>query len=109
MKFVGKQGIWHLIDETAPEAACVIATLRNEVEVVALREFCRYSLQTPDRIPEHFLIRHRGADYTVTPLGAPGEKLTLIIRANGFSSTVATEFRMPGQGGVQAGESFGPT
>ncbi len=98
MKFVHQNGVWLLIDELAPREACVIATLRNEVEVLALREFCQLTLQAPDHIPEHFLIRHKGADYTVTPLGAPGEKLALIITGNGYSSTVETEFAMPGRG-----------
>lgn len=98
MQFVQRDGVWLLIDETAPADACVIATLRSEVEVLALREFCQCFLQAPDGVPEHFSIRHRGADYTVTPLGAPGEKLALVIRGDGYSSTVATEFAMPDPG-----------
>jgi hypothetical protein len=65
--------------------------------VLALSEFCKRMLRDPDKIPEHFPIRHKGADYTVTPLGAPGEKLALAIRGNGHSSTVATQFAMPVQ------------
>jgi hypothetical protein len=99
MKFVRGQGVWHLIDENAPKEACVIATLRNEVEVLALREFCQLTLQAPDHIPEHFPIRYQGVDYVVTPLGAPGEKLALIISGDGFSSTVATQFMMPSNEG----------
>ncbi len=97
MKFVQREGDWQLIDENAPADACVIATLRSEVEVVALGEFCKFYLQSPDRVPEHFTVRHKGAEYTVTPLGAPGEKLALVIRGEGYSSTVATQFAMSGR------------
>ena len=94
MKFVQRDGGWLLIDEKAPQEACVIATLRSEIEVLALREFCSLTLRAADRIPEHFAIRYREADYTVTPLGAPGEKLSLIIRGKEYTSTVETEFMM---------------
>jgi hypothetical protein len=94
VQFVQRKDVWLLIDETAPEDACVIATLRDEVELLALREFCLFYLR--GRVPEHFPIRHGVADYTVTPLGAPGEKLSLIICGEGYASTVATEFAMPG-------------
>jgi hypothetical protein len=95
VQFVRRKDVWLLIDENAPEQACVIATLRDEIELLALREFCQFYLQ--GRVPEHFPIRHGSADYTVTPLGAPGEKLALVIRGDGYSSSVATEFRMAGQ------------
>jgi hypothetical protein len=98
MKLVQRDSVWLLIDETAPEEACVIATLQGEVEVLALREFCRLYLRGDDRIPEHFAIKYRGADYRVTPLGAVGEKLSLVICGNGYASTVATEFAMPDKG-----------
>lgn len=98
MKFVQEQGVWHLIDETTPERAFVIATLRNELEVLALREFCQLTLRDHEHTPEHFQIRYKETEYTVTPLGSPGEKLALSIVGNGFSSLVSTEFMMPGKG-----------
>lgn len=95
MRFVQRGSDWLLIDENAPVDACVIAVLRSKVEVVALNEFCKLTLTNPEHIPEHYPIRFEGADYTVTPLGAPGEKLTLVISGNGRSSAVVTEFAMP--------------
>src|SRR5687767_7686341 len=99
MKFVRGNGVWQLVDEHAPASACVIATLRNEVEVLALSYFCQLYLQAAERVPEHFSVRHQGADYTVTPLGSPGEKLALVIRGEGFSSTVTTEFELAHRSG----------
>lgn len=96
MKFVQGDSVWQLIDEAAPAGANVIATLRSEVEVLALGEFCQFYLR--GSVPEHFPVRHNGNDYTVTPLGAPGEKLALVIRGDALSSTVATEFRMADSG-----------
>jgi len=63
-----------------------------------LAELCKLTLSDPDRIPEHFPVSHKGSVYTVTPLGPPGEKLSLVIRGGEYSSTVATEFRMPHTG-----------
>jgi hypothetical protein len=96
MKFEQRGNDWLLIDENAPEGADVIAVLRSEVELVALSRFCQLYLQAPDRVPEHFTVSHKGADFTVTPLGAPGEKLALVIRGDGFSSTIPTEFAVTG-------------
>src|SRR5262249_23204993 len=98
MKFVQGEGVWQLIDETAPRGARGLATLRSGGRWLTRREFCQFYLQAADRIPEHLPIRHGGADYTVTPLGAPGEKLALVIRGDGYSSTVATQFDVPGTG-----------
>jgi hypothetical protein len=97
MRFVQGEGVWHLVDEHAPADACIIATLRSEVEVLALSEFCRRYLHRADEVPEHFPVTYRGVTYLVTPLGAPGEKLELAIRGGGHSSTVKTEFAMPGE------------
>lgn len=91
MQFVQRDGVWFLVDGTDR----AIATLRNEIEVLALAEFCKITLMEPGRIPEHFPISHKGAGYTVTPLGAPGEKLSLVISGEKYSSTVKTEFAMP--------------
>ena len=46
-----------------------MAMVRNEVEVLALREFYQLSLQALDHMPEHFPICYKGADYTVPPSG----------------------------------------
>ncbi len=95
MQFVQQDGVWLLVDGPDPNHRRVIATLRDEIEVLALSEFCKLTLSAPDRIPEHFPVIHKGTAYTVTPLGSPGEKLALVIRGDGHSSTVATEFAMP--------------
>jgi hypothetical protein len=94
MRLVQRGDVWLLIDEAAPESACVIAVMRDEVEVLALHEFCRAYLQRPGGVPERFTVRCGDAEYTVTPLGTPGEKLSLVIRGEGYSSTLGTEFRM---------------
>lgn len=95
MEFVQQDGVWLLVDGPNPASRLVLATLRDEIEVIALAEFCKLTLAAPDRIPEHFSVSHKGAGYTVTPLGSPGEKLSLVITGGGTSATIATEFTVP--------------
>ena len=95
MQFVQENGVWLLVTNAETGKRRIIAELRSEIEVVALSEFCRLTLSAHDRIPEHFSVTYEGVDYTVTPLGAPGEKLDLVIRGRDHSSTVATEFVLP--------------
>jgi hypothetical protein len=97
MRLVQENDRWLLIDETSPGGR-VIATLRDRVEVVAFAEYAKLTLSAPRKIPEHFRIRHDGAEYTVTPIGSPGERLSLVISGARYSATVATEFRMPRAG-----------
>jgi hypothetical protein len=92
MRFVQQEGVWLLVG--GPDDNRVIATLRNETEVLALAEFCKLTLTVLGRVPEHFSISHNGIIYTVTPLGAPGEKLSLVIAGASYSATVQTEFTM---------------
>jgi hypothetical protein len=94
MRFVQREGVWDLVEDGDPAGVRVIATLKNEVEVLALHEFSQRFLVSPRRVPEHFQISHKGTDYTVTPLGAAGEKLALVVAGSGFSSTIATAFTL---------------
>ena len=95
MRFEKEGDLWLLV---SGEPRQVIATIRSEVEVVALAEFCKLILSDPSKVPEHFLIRHNGTEYVVTPLGAPGEKLSLVVSGGENSSSIVTEFVVPESG-----------
>jgi hypothetical protein len=87
MRFVKGEGAWHLVDDESR----VLATLRDEVEVLALREFCVFFVADDARVPERFQVEHGGRRYVVTPLGGPGEPLTLVIAGpEEWRSTVQT-------------------
>jgi hypothetical protein len=93
VKFVRRQGVWHLIDEQAPPEACVIATLRSEVEVKALKKFCELWVSDPTRALAGFEILHNGKRFEVSVAG--GEKLDLrLLGEDGSATTVETEFAL---------------
>src|SRR5258705_10998761 len=79
MKFVAGQGVWHLVDEIARDCTRVIATLNDEVEILALRKFCDLYLNNSDNLPSQFEIQHQGKPYKVYFLANPGQKLTLHV------------------------------
>jgi hypothetical protein len=109
MQFVQKGGCWLLVDESAPEHACVIATLRSAVEVLALRTFCEHFLA--GQAPGAFHITHENTEYTVTPLQDRGGKLSLrVAGGNGWLGRIETEFALPqspleGQAGQRGSSS----
>ena len=76
MRFVQRQGIWHLIDENAPQGANVIATMRNDVEILVLKRFCEEFLRGSGPPPGEFEVRHGGRCYRVAPLQGPGGRLS---------------------------------
>jgi len=87
MRFEQREDGWALVDGDSR----LLATLRSEVEVLALREFCTRFVERPGSVPEHFTIAFRGLRYTVTPLGGQGEHLTLLITApDGVRSRIDT-------------------
>jgi hypothetical protein len=92
MKFVQRSGVWHLIDENSPDQSGVLATLKNDAEILALKKFCEYYSEAGARgVPEHLAFEHQGIQYTVTPVGALGEKLRLIlIGSDGTSGSIET-------------------
>lgn len=93
MRFIRVEGGWQLVDEGAAEGARVIAFLKSEVEAAALLSFCEQYLADPRRVPEHFTVAHEGQWYTVTPLGGPGEPLTLLVgREGGVPARITTTF-----------------
>lgn len=92
MKFVTGQGVWHLIDDSSSSSPLVIATLKSEVEVLALGKFCELFLAAPENLPSQFEVRYEGKSYTAYFLGEKGEKLTLHLTSEGQSvTTISTE------------------
>jgi hypothetical protein len=90
MKFIEANGEWHLVAHTG----LIIASLKSEVEVLALRAFCERYFTAPARLPEHFWVERHGERYCVTPLGGPGEKLAIVVSGPGVSRTIATAFEL---------------
>jgi hypothetical protein len=92
-RFVQKQAVWHLVEESRPNV--VIATLKNDVEILALREFCEHYAMGSEKTPQRFRIECRGKAYTVTPIRSNGERLTLLISGSGGESyRLETEFTL---------------
>lgn len=94
MKLVKSGTEWHLIDEDAPPDACVIATLRDDVEAAALKRFCeRYLDETGADPGGPFSVEHAGHSYTVFAESRKGKKLILrIVGTDGAEAFVRTEF-----------------
>lgn len=92
MKFVRDQGVWHLIDENAPQHACVIATLRTEVEILAIKMLCEHYLAEPTRLPDPFSIQHDGNFFNVVPARQAGRVILHITGEDGTASSLETEF-----------------
>ena len=89
----GAEGVWLLIDETAPPDACVIATVRGAVEVLALKGLCEARLQSPGPLTS-FAFAFEDREYRVTPFPDRGGRLSLRIDgSDGSLSRVETEFR----------------
>jgi hypothetical protein len=95
MRFIQRQGVWHLIDENAPEEACVIATLRNEAEVLALKGFCERYLGGDGHQLGEFEVWHAGQRYRVRSFSGAGGKLVLEVEGeDGTRSRVDTQFSL---------------
>jgi hypothetical protein len=91
MRFVQSGEGWQLVDDQSR----VLATLRSEVEVLALKQFCVHFVANSATVPEHFVVVLRGQRHVVTPLGGPGENLTLLITGpEGLRVTVETGLRL---------------
>ena len=89
-------GVCHLIDETAPADANLIAVIRGPVEVLAVKALCENMLR-PGGLPAEFGFTHEGRSYLVTPFSDRDGRLSLRIDGNdGSLSRVETEFRWPG-------------
>ena len=65
----GDGGVWHLIDETAPPSANLIAVLRGPVEILAGKGLCEVMLR-PESVSAEFEFRHEGLLCRVTPATA---------------------------------------
>lgn len=95
MQFVMADGVWNLIDETAPPDANVIAVLRGLVEILAVKALCEHKL-LPGGVPVEFAFTHDGHSYRVTPYSDRGKRLSLRIDGDdGSLLRVETEFRWP--------------
>jgi hypothetical protein len=92
MRFIRGEGFWQLVTGDAPAETRVIATLRTELEVLALTRFCEHYLADPGALPSRFEIEYQGRTYRVYFLGGSGEKLTLHIDGGGEVLSVVTEF-----------------
>jgi len=96
MKLVPAGGVWHLIDETAPADANLIAVLRGPVEVLAIKGLCEAMLR-PGGLPAEFGFTHEEHSYRATPFSDREGRLSLRIDGNdGSLSRVETEFRWAG-------------
>lgn len=92
MQIVPAGGVWHLIDETAPADANLIAVIRGPVEVLAIKALCEHMLQ-PGGLPAEFTFTHETRAYRVTPFSDRGDRLSLRINGDdGSLSRVETEF-----------------
>lgn len=93
MRFERRSGdVWLLIDEAAPPDACVIATVRGSIEVLALKGLCEVYLASTGQF-EPFEFTHEGHRYRATPFSDRGGKLSLRIDgSDGTLSRVETEF-----------------
>ena len=90
MRFVPEAGVWHLVEDDHA-GVLVLATLRTEIELLALKTFCTHFAADPLKVPEHFTVGQSGRQYRVTPLGADGEPLRIVIRADdGQVTTIET-------------------
>ena len=96
MKFIPvPDGVCHLIDETAPVDANLIAVLRDSVEILAVKALCEAMLG-PGGMPAGFDFTHDGRQYRVTPFSDRGGRLSLRIDGDdGSLSRVETEFVWP--------------
>jgi hypothetical protein len=93
MRFVQRQGVWHLINENVPHGANVIATLRNDVEILVLKRFCEQFLEGSGVPPGEFEVRHSGKCYRVIPVQDRGGKLAFEIKGDdGSLARIDTEF-----------------
>jgi hypothetical protein len=97
MRFVQEsEGVWLLIDETAPSHACLIATVRGPVEALALKGLCEARLANRELL-QPFDVTFEGQSYRVTPFDDRGGRLSLRIEGeDGSLSRVETEFQHPG-------------
>jgi len=92
MQIIPAAGVWHLIDESAPPDANLIAVLRGPVEILAVRSLCEHMLR-PDGVPAEFSFTHDGKAYRMTVYGDRGDRLSLrIVGEDGSLSRVETEF-----------------
>jgi hypothetical protein len=98
MKFITTAGgVWHLIDESAPPDANLIAVLRGPLEVLAVKALCEQMLR-PGDLPAEFAFAHGEYSYRVTPFSDRGGRLSLRIDGgDGSLSRVETEFTWGGR------------
>lgn len=88
-------GVWHLIDETAPPGANLIAAVNGPVEALALKGLCEV-VATSRRVSDTFTFHHDGRAYRVEPYSDRDNRLSLRIAGeDGSLSRVETEFRWP--------------
>jgi hypothetical protein len=84
------EGVWHLIDETAPPEANLIATVRGPVEAMALKELCIARLA--GTIPDAFEYALAGRTYRATCNRDSLGKISLsIVGDDGARYRVETE------------------
>lgn len=95
MQFVQRDGVYLLIDETAPPDANVIATVRGPVEALALKGLCEARLDSDNDL-QPFDVTFGDHRYHVTPYADRGNRLSLRIDgSDGSLSRVETEFATP--------------
>jgi hypothetical protein len=92
MKFAPWGSGWRLVEETSSDVR-VIATLKNEVEVLALKRLCEEYATNAGRAPSSFGFSHAGMDYKTYCFCDAGDKLVLHVTAAGCPTfTIQTEF-----------------
>jgi hypothetical protein len=96
MKFTEGEGVWYLIDEAAPSDACVIAVLKDDVELLALKRLCEDMLEVGASAGGSFAFLHDGKRYEVTRYADRGNRLSLkIVGDDGSLRRIESEFTFP--------------
>lgn len=92
---------WQLVSDEADGKSIVLATLRNEWEVVAVIRLCEETLKEGCP-PSRFEFGHGGERWTVYCLGEEGERLVLHVTRDGvLVGEISTGFVVPRGGGSE--------
>lgn len=98
MRFMKGEDVWYLIDEQACADANVIAVLRDEVEILALREFTERFLTGARHAGDAWTFKQGAISYEVVPFSDRGGRLSLRIQGDdGSLRRIESEFAFPGE------------
>ncbi len=99
MKFEERDGVWVLIDEAAPpdSCVCVIAVLKDEVEILARKQLCEQFLSNAGQSFQAFSIEYKGKKHKVALFPDRGNRLSMQIQGeDGSLRRVETQISFPG-------------